>query len=236
MEFGVLGLEFFNHKHQTPNAKPYNMLKNFFKTTLRTLWKNKTYSFLNIFGLAIGVASAGLIFLWVENETSYDDMYAKKNLLYQVRTNQVFDGPIRTFTSTPGPLAPAMKSEIPGIVNAARYRNAQTLFANGDKSFFERGCFADPALIDMLQLPFIEGDPKNALKEMNAVVITEKMSKRLFGDETAVVGKTVKVDNKDNYIVSGVIKDMPQNSTLQFDWISSFDIIEKQMEWLRSWN
>ncbi|MES2328930.1 MAG: ABC transporter permease [Bacteroidota bacterium] len=211
------------------------MLRNFFKTTLRTLWKNKTYSFLNIFGLAIGVASAGLIFLWVENETSYDSMYAKKDFLYQVRTNQVFDGPVRTFTSTPGPLAPAMKTEIPGIANAARYRNAQNLFANGDKAFFERGCFADPALIDMFQLPFTQGDPKNALNELNAVVITERMAKRLFGNETAVVGKTVKVDNKDNYIVSGVIKDIPQNSTLQFDWISSFAIIENKMDFLRAW-
>ncbi len=211
------------------------MLKNFFKITFRTLWKNKTYGFLNIFGLAIGIACAGLIFLWVENEKSYDNMYAKKDLIYNIRTNQVFDGPIRTFRSTPGPMAPVLKTEIPGIVHAARYNDAQTLFANGEKSFFEKGCYADPDLLEMLQLPFKEGNSKTALKDLNAVVISEKMADRLFGKEQNIVGKTLKVDNKDNYIVSGVIKDLPVNSTFQFDWISPFEVIEKDRPWLRTW-
>ena len=211
------------------------MLKNFFKITFRTLWKNKTYSFLNIFGLAIGIACAGLIFLWVENEKSYDNMYAKKDLIYNIRTNQVFDGPIRTFRSTPGPMAPVLKTEIPGIVYAARYNDAQTLFVNGEKSFFEKGCYADPDLLEMLQLPFKEGNSKTALKDLNAVVISEKMADRLFGKEQNIVGKTLKVDNKDNYIVSGVIKDLPVNSTFQFDWISPFEVIEKDRPWLRTW-
>ncbi|MES2006190.1 MAG: ABC transporter permease [Bacteroidota bacterium] len=212
------------------------MFRNFFKITFRTLWKNKTYSFLNIFGLAIGIACAGLIFLWIENEKSYDTMYAKKNLIYNIRTNQVFDGPIRTFTSTPGPMAPVMKAEIPGIVNTSRYNRAQNLFANGDKSFFEKGCYADAALLNMLQLSFVQGSSKDALKELNSVVISQQMSNRLFGTTENVIGKTIKVDNKDNYIVSGIIKDIPLNSTFQFDWISPFEVIEKERPWLRDWH
>jgi ABC-type antimicrobial peptide transport system permease subunit len=183
----------------------------------------------------MGIACAGLIFLWVENEKSYDNMFAKKELIYNIRTNQVFDGPIRTFRSTPGPMAPVLKTEIPGIVRAVRYNGGQSLFANGEKSILEKGGFADPDLLEMLQLPFIEGNPKNALKELNAVMISEKMAKRLFGNEQNIVGKTLKVDNKDNYIVSGVIKDLPANSTFQFDWISPFEIIEKDRPWLRDW-
>ena len=101
------------------------MLKNFLKTTVRTLLKNKTYSFLNIFGLAIGIACAGLIFLWVENEMSYDDIQVKKDRIYAIANNQDFDGKIFTFSgvqsqATPGPAADAIKTQIPGVVNAGR--------------------------------------------------------------------------------------------------------------------
>jgi putative ABC transport system permease protein len=96
------------------------MLKSFFKTTIRNLWKNKANSFLNIFGLAIGIACAGLIFLWVENEMGYDQFNEKKDRLYNVKMNQNYDKGIFTHSSTPGPLGPAMKAEMPGIANTCR--------------------------------------------------------------------------------------------------------------------
>src|ERR1700730_1105411 len=97
------------------------MFKNFFKTTLRNLWKNKTYSFLNILGLAIGIASAGLIFLWVEDEMTFDKVNAKKNRLYELEVNMTYGGNNFTMVSTPRPMGTAMKAEIPGIANTARY-------------------------------------------------------------------------------------------------------------------
>ncbi len=93
------------------------MFQNFFKTTLRNLWKNKTYSFLNIFGLAVGIACAALIFLWVEDEVNYDSVNLKKDFLYQVYENQAYEGKTYTFAATPGPLAQGMKDEIPGVKN-----------------------------------------------------------------------------------------------------------------------
>src|SRR5215510_14048481 len=96
------------------------MFKNYLKTAFRNLWKNKAYSFLNIFGLAIGIACAGFIFLWVEDEVSFDKFQAKRNSLYYVRENQKYETYTATFSSTPGVLAPAMQAEIPGIANTCR--------------------------------------------------------------------------------------------------------------------
>src|SRR3954470_4851082 len=106
------------------------MFKTYFKTTFRNLWKNKSYSFLNIFGLAIGIACAGLIFLWVENELNYDQFNTKKDQLYYLRENQKYDTYTATFSSTPGVLAPAIQAEIPGIANTCRttQNNASKLF------------------------------------------------------------------------------------------------------------
>src|SRR3954466_6788560 len=102
------------------------MLKMFFKTATRSLWKNKGYSFLNIFGLAIGIACAGLIFLWVENEMKFDDFHVKKDRLYLVRVNQKYDAYVFTHGSTPGVMAPAMKEEIPQIANTCRLTEGPT--------------------------------------------------------------------------------------------------------------
>jgi putative ABC transport system permease protein len=203
------------------------MLKNFFKTTLRTLWKNKTYSFLNIFGLAIGVACAGLIFLWVEDEMNYDAAYAKKELLYNIRENQTYDGNIRTFNSTPGLMAEAIKKEVPGIANTARLNRTQALFSVGEKAIYEKGCYADSSLFSMLSMQFVQGSQSNAFKNINCIVITEKMAGHFFGKDQNVVGKTIKFDNKQDYLITGVVKDVPLNSTLQHEWYIPFEVYYK---------
>src|ERR1700761_4425666 len=114
------------------------MLKSYFSTMWRSLLKNKGYSFLNIGGLAIGIACASLIFLWVEHEVNYDSNNAKKNQLYIVRENQKYDTYVFTHSSTPGVLGPAMQAELPGIVNTCRTSEGGTslLFGSGDKSVF----------------------------------------------------------------------------------------------------
>src|SRR5882672_2414472 len=107
------------------------MFYNYFTTTLRNLWKNKTYSFLNIFGLAVGVACAALIFLWVEDELKYNHYFSNRNNLYNVQDQQTYDGTTFTFDATPGPMAQGMKAEIPGIKSTARCTwGNQLLFSN----------------------------------------------------------------------------------------------------------
>lgn len=205
------------------------MISYFFKTTLRNLWRNKTYSSLNIVGLAIGIACAGLIFLWMEDEVNYDEVHVKKDRLYRVLENQTYDGKVRTFWATPGPLAEAVKADIPGIANVCRVSGSKpVLFTKGDKGIYERGGYADPAIFNMFTWQFVQGNAKDAFKELYAVVITQKMAGQFFGNSTDVIGKTIRLDNKQDYIISGVVKDFPANSTLQMDWIAPFEIYFKE--------
>lgn len=212
------------------------MLSQYFKTTIRSLSKNKGYSFLNIFGLAVGVACAGLIFLWVENELSYDQTYAKKDRLYFVKENQKYDAYVATFGSTPGVLGPAMQAEIPGVANTCRvYDMDNVLFAVNDKPMYTAGYYADASIFSMFTLPFVQGNPKTALNQRYSLVITELASKKYFGNEHNVLGKTIRVDNKQDYVVTGVIKDFPKNSTIKFEWVAPFEIIFDQSPYLHSW-
>ena len=202
------------------------MIKNYFKTAFRNLRKNKVYSFLNIFGLAIGITCAGLIFLWVENELSWDNNNAKKSQLYQLKVNMTLDGNNFTMGSTPRPMAKAMQAEIPGIVNAARVsdEDRRLLFNIENKAVYATGRFADPSLFSMFSFDFVQGDPKDPLPQLYSLVITQSAAKKFFGDEKNVVGKTIRIDNKQDYVVSGVVKDMSHNSTLQFEWLAPYEI------------
>ena len=212
------------------------MLKNYLKTAFRNLWKNKTYSFLNIFGLAVGVTCAGFIFLWVEDELSYNHNYAKRDQLYQVMENQAYEGKTYTFSATPGLLGPSMKEEIPGIISACRTTwGNYTLFTLDDKALYQVGYYVDSSFFDMFGLPFLQGNPRNAFSQLKSLVITEKMAKKFFGNERNVIGKTLKKDNKDEYVISAVIGDLPENSTLQFDWLASFKPFFDRNEWLMNW-
>ncbi|SDG41757.1 ABC transporter permease [Chitinophaga filiformis] len=214
------------------------MFKSYLKATLRNLWKNKTYSFLNIFGLAIGIVCAGVIFLWVEDEVNFDSTYVKRNRLYSLQANWNYEGSIRTFSSTPGLAGPAVKDEIPGIANTCRMTDfaPSLLFNIGEKSVYASGRYAEASLFDMFTLPFAEGNAKTAFKDLDAIVITQKTAKKFFGDDKNIVGRRVKVDNQQEYVISGVLKDLPENSTLQFDWVLPFQIyFQQRKESLSDW-
>src|SRR5215210_1130937 len=120
------------------------MFKNYFKTSFRNLWKNKTYSFLNIFGLAVGIACAALIFLWVEDELTYNHYFKKRDYLYYIKNHQTYDGKTYTFDATPGVLAPSMKAEVQGVKNTARCTwGNKLLFSLDDKAIYEQGNYVD---------------------------------------------------------------------------------------------
>ncbi|MEO6722249.1 MAG: ABC transporter permease [Ferruginibacter sp.] len=213
------------------------MLRNFFKSTFRNLLKNKTYSFLNIFGLAIGIACAALIFLWVEDEVGYDKSQEKKSLLYYVQENQKYDAYTATFSSTPGLLGPAIQAEIPGIANTCRSSEGRTttLFTINDKPVYAGGRYVEPSMFSMFTLPFVEGNAKTAFAQLYSLVITQKAAKKFFGNEKNIVGRTVRVDNKQDYVIGGVLKDIPENSSVQFEWLAPFEIYFKRSEWLHHW-
>ncbi|MGN6397338.1 MAG: ABC transporter permease [Mucilaginibacter sp.] len=211
------------------------MIKNYLKTTIRSLLKNKGYSFLNISGLAIGIACASLIFLWVQDELTFNHNYQKRDRLYTIYENQTYNGKVSTFHATPGPMARVLKAEIPGIKNAARTNGFdQQIFALGDKVINEKGSYADEELFSMLQLPFVYGNAANAFKELRSVVISETMAGKFFGNANPV-GKTLKVNNEQEYTVSGVFKDLPKNSTFQFQWLSPMANIDHKQPWMDMW-
>ncbi|MCC7401113.1 MAG: ABC transporter permease [Chitinophagaceae bacterium] len=211
------------------------MFKNYFKTTFRNLWKNKTYSLLNIVGLAIGIACAALIFLWVEDELTYNHYFTNRSNLYIVKDQQTYDGTTYTFDATPGPMAGAIKAEIPGIKNTARstWPN-QLLFSVGDKSIYDYGFNVDAPFLTMFQLEFIKGNAKTAFEQLYSLVVSESMANKFFGT-TDVLGKSLKVSNKQDYIITGVVKDLPENVSLRFNWLAPFQIIENRNEWMKDW-
>lgn len=213
------------------------MLRNYFKTMWRGLTKNSGYSFLNIGGLAIGIACASLIFLWVEDEVNFDSVNTKKERLYFVMENQKYDTYVFTEGSTPGLMAAAMKAELPGVANTGRLSEGGTslLFSYGNKSVFSSGQYADPAIFSMFTLPFVQGNPSSAFTQLRSIVITEKTAKKFFGNERDVLGKSIRVDSKQNYIVTGVLKDLAPNATLQFEWLMPYQIYYDESPWLKSW-
>jgi predicted permease len=213
------------------------MFKNYFKTTIRSLWKNKGYSFLNIFGLAIGIACAGFIFLWVEDELNFDQFNTKIDRLYFIREHQKYDTYTATFGSTPAPMAPVIKAEIPGIANTCRIDGLDTkLITIGNRSMYAGGSYVDSSLFSMFTFPFVQGNEKTAFKELYSMVVTQSTAKKFFGDEKNVIGKTVRVDNKQDYVITGVIKDIPKNSTVQFEWVAPFQIwYDENKSWAQAW-
>lgn len=202
------------------------MYRNFFKIAIRNLVKNKTFSLLNIFGLATGITCASLIFLWVEDELTFDQVHEKKENLYALRINANFGGTLYTLGSTPRPMAAAIKKEIPGIANTARIsdEDQRKLFSFSNKSLYAVGRYADPALFEMLSFHFMQGNAKDAFKQLYSLVITEKAALKFFGTTKSVLGRTLRLNNEQDYVITGVVKDFPLNSTLQFEWLAPYEV------------
>ena len=211
------------------------MILNYIKIAFRTLLKNKGYSFLNIFGLAIGITCASLIFLWVEDEVNFNSTFEKQDQVYYVPTHQEYEGEWRTFNSTPGPFAEAMRSEIPGVIRATRTKQRDFLFAVDDNVINSSGRFVDADFIEIFSLSFIEGNAKEAFKNPEAIVITKETAEQLYGTDVKVLGKILKIDNSDNYLISGVIENLPENVTFPVNWIAPFERYGRGKEWTKEY-
>src|SRR5580658_515458 len=211
------------------------MFKNYLKSYLRNLWKNRTYTFLNIAGLAVGITCSTLIFLWIEDEFNWDHQFAKKKYLYQVEDNQTYDGTTYTFAATPGPLAPSLKSDIPGIAASSHLTwTNKTLFNLNDKPLYEDGNYCDPSFLSMFNLNFTEGNPANALNDIHSLAISRSMATAFFGAADPL-GKTLKMNNADQYTITGVFDDLPKNTSFGFHWLASYQAFYKDNQWLQGW-
>ena len=211
------------------------MLKNYFKTALRNLTKQKTLAFINIFGLSVGIACFSLFMLYSINEFSFDSFHKKASDIYMVLNSDKKANPkgIGGYIYTSMPLGPAMKQELPGVENYVRYiQPYETFIKTNNEGRRENISFADPSFFNVFSFKFKYGNAETALKDLHSVVITEETAKRLFG-KTNAIGESlqIKIDNKfETFIISAIAKDPPSNSSFQFSMLASFDYFANTAE------
>ena len=201
------------------------MFKNYLKIALRNIRRHPGFSFINITGLAIGMACCILIVLFVRDELSYDSCHAKADQIYRVIKKTETQGEMTTSISTPPPLGPALIHDFPEIVNYVRFikpSREEILIGYKEKKFYEtRFFFADQTVFDIFSFPLIKGNPETALQESYSVLITEEMADKYFGEENPL-GRVLNFNNKDDYQITGVLKNIPHNSHFRFDFLASF--------------
>ena len=201
------------------------MFKNFLKIAFRNLLRNKGFSAINIAGLTVGMASALLILLWIQNEVSFDKFHKNKDYLYEAWNRGTFNNKLQCWNSTPKILAPTLKQEFPEIEDVARTNNQWFVTTVGLKQISCNGLFADPSFLKMFSFPVLQGNAETALNSVTNVVITQKMAIKMFGTEDAI-GKIIKID-KTNLTVAGILKDLPNNTRFTFEFIMPWAYMTK---------
>ncbi|QJW91471.1 FtsX-like permease family protein [Spirosoma taeanense] len=212
------------------------MLRNYLKIAWRNIAKSKTFSFINVLGLALGMTCSLLILLWVQDERNIDRFHANGARMYQVFENQQWTGnELSTTSATPGPMAAALTAEVPEIDKAVHLTwEEEHLLAVGEKAYKEKGRFTSPDLFQIFSFPLAYGQPKTAITGPTSIVISEKVARKLFG-RTDVMGRLIRVDDKENRQITGVVRDIPETSSLKFDFLLPVGPFIKKNEWLKSW-
>src|SRR5882762_789661 len=196
------------------------MLKNYITIAWRNIIKNKVFSSINIFGLALGMACSLLIVLWVMDERGIDAFHKKDNSLYAVYERQYHDRQIDGMPYTPGMLAEEMKIKFPEVAYATSWAwNQQVAFKVNDKILNEEGNFASPDFFEMFSYPLIEGDAATALKTPSGIAISRKMAVDFFGSPEKAIGKSMLYKNKKDFAVSAVFENISSHSSKKFDFI-----------------
>jgi len=199
------------------------MIKNYFKIAWRTLRRNKGFSIINISGLAIGMASAILILLWIQNEVSYDRFHENRNRLYEVYSNDSINNTIRSLVNTPEIMTSVLKDDVPEVEEASRVTDGDNLLLTaGEKNLKAIGATVDTSFLNMFSFPLVYGDASEVLKNPNSIVLTEKLARRMFGKEDAV-GKIIKIENDQNFKVTGILKDLPNNTQFNFEYLLPYE-------------
>jgi|SRR5882724_769602 len=203
------------------------MIRNYFKIALRNLRKSKTYSFINITGLSAGLAVSILLLLWVKDELSYDRFNVHAANLYRLAPKF---GDATIWENTPAPTAVYAKKEVPEVEDACRMEEnwRVSVFEYKDKKFNEwQNYLVDPSFFSMFTYPLIKGNPQHPFSNARSIVLSETTAKKLFGEEDPM-GKTLTADDKKTYEVTGVMKDMPENSSIRFNIAFNFQILEQE--------
>ena len=209
------------------------MFINYLKIAIRNLRRHKAFSIINIAGLGIGMTCSIFIMLWVRDELSYDNFHPKADQIFRLTSNA---GDFKAAV-TPSGIAVGLESEMPVIKAAVRIsKNTGVLLEVDNHRFQEkRLMYADSNFLDVFNFPLIEGNPKTALQQPDGILITEAMATKYFGNKDPL-GKVIRMNNSDNYKVTGVLANIPSNSHLQFDFIISMIAIESSDLANRPWD
>lgn len=206
------------------------MIKNYFKVAWRNMVRDKAFSFINITGLAIGMASAILVLVWISYQFSVDQFHEKKDRIYEIYNLGTFDGRKEAWNGTSSLLGPVLKANYPQVEEMFRTNwVANLIFTTGEKHLEARGLFTDPGFLKSLDFPLVKGNKNTALDKPESVVLTESFAKKLFNDIN-VVGQPMRVDSNANFTVTGIIKDLPSNTRFEFDYLIPMTY-RKQINW-----
>lgn len=212
--------------------KPASMLKNYFKIALRNLRKSRMYSLINIIGLSTGLGICILLLLWVKDELSYDRFNVHAANLYRLAPTFDNEGQVNVWDVTSAPIAIFARKELPEVENACRLADnwAVTYFVYKGKKIEEwHNKHVDPSFFRMFTFPLVEGNPEHPFEDAHSIVLSESTAKRIFGDEYPI-GQVLAGDDKKLYHVTGVMKDIPGNSSIQFKVAFNFEQLEQEYD------
>jgi predicted permease len=208
------------------------MFRNYFKTALRNLSRNKSYSFINILGLSIGIAASLLIFLVFQFETSFDNFHKKKDSIYRIGTESHSQDGVDYSAGVSFPVGPQLRIDFPQIKEVASIfkREGQVTIDNGNrqsKKFNEDNFYyAEPEFFEMFDFGWLAGSPQTCLMNPRNVVLTKTTAEKYFGDWHSAIGKTIKYDNHDLFTVAGILKDIPANSDFPLSIIVPYSALK----------
>ena len=209
------------------------MVKNFFVITIRNLFRNGLYSAVNIIGLSVGLVCSILILLWVDDETSFDTFIPKADRLFQVWVNAEFDDKINSWRSVPLPTYEAMKTADSNIKNSVVTDwGGHHLLKVGDVRINKQAYWVSKEFLEMFEFPLLVGDASQVMADPKSIVITESLAEILFGD-TDPIGQIVRVDDESSLKVTGILKDIPGNSSFQFDFLMTWEHRETINDWVQ---
>lgn len=198
------------------------MLRNYLTIALRNALRQKGFAFINIAGLSIGLVCSFFILLWITDELRYDRFHKDGDRIFQVWRHMITDGQINTWTSLGQPVAETILAEYPEVEEITwSMLSQQFVITTGENSYRQNGGYASPAFFRIFSFPFLKGDPNKALRDVNSIVITDRVARTLFGENWQsrddVIGKSITIDHRKDFTLAGVVADLPENSSIQFD-------------------
>lgn len=212
------------------------MFRNYLAVAWRNLWKNKSFSAINILGLALGITCSLLILLWVRDEYSMDGFHKNGNRLFSVYQVTRFDGKIESGHYTPGPMADEMKRVLPEVESATGFAwNSWNTFAAGEKIMKLEGNAAGADFFTMFSYPLLEGSAATALNSPTSLAISRTMANNFFGSPKEAIGKTLRFENYRDLQVTAVFEDIPLNSSQRFKYLLNWDFFLERNDWAKNW-